>query len=440
MTAKNIKHRAKAEIIDRKRNAQLKSVLLLPVLLALYSLLINASADAKVYIDITSPGFRKVPIAVQNFVGNREVSDIIKTDLSFTGLFNCIDESAQIERPDHPFSPAGWYGIGVEFVVKGRVVMTGKSLAVTVSAYDVSEGKEVLKKEYSAPHSLLRQLSHSISNDIYMMITGHHGVFRTKIAFVGEKGGKSELYLIDWDGHSMQELGVAGSILLSPRWASDMSSLLYSAERYRQWGLYLLDMNSMKEKLIVMLRGLNIAGNFFPGNREFLFTSSKDGNPDIYVADIVSIMGRKIISSPWIDVSPTVSFDGNSIAFVSSRSGSPQIYIADRDGNDARRLTYNGSYNTSPAWSPSGDRIAFSSMIGGKNQIFLIKPDGTGLVQLTDRGNNEDPSFSPDGRYMVFTSNMDGTKGLYIMRSNGEGAMRITPRGLSASKASWSPM
>ncbi|MCL4492280.1 MAG: Tol-Pal system beta propeller repeat protein TolB [Nitrospirae bacterium] len=403
-------------------------------------LLVTSFADAKVYIDVTSPGVRKLPIAVQNFVGNKDISDIVKGDLDFTGLFTCIDEAAQVERPDQTFNPAGWMGIGVEFVVKGRVTASGKGLYVTISAYDVSDGREVLKKEYSSPPGLLRQLSHSVANDIYAALTGQQGIFRTKIAFVGEKGGKRELYLMDWDGYHTQGLNVTGSILLAPHWTSDKSKLLYSSERSRKWGLYILDMNTMKERLIVMLRGLNIAGNFFPGNKEFIFTSSKDGSPDIYIADSASIMGRKIISSPWIDVSPTVSPDGNSIAFVSNRSGGPQIYIADKNGNGIRRITFQGSYNTAPAWSPRGDRIVYTGMLGGKNQIFIVKPDGTGPAQLTDKGNNEDPCFSPDGRYIVFSSTMDGTKGLYIMRSSGEGLMRITPKGFPASRASWSPL
>jgi TolB protein len=78
-------------------------------------------------------------------------------------------------------------------------------------------------------------------------------------------------------------------------------------------------------------------------------------------------------------------------------------------------------------------------MINGKNQIVIMKLDGTGVVQLTDRGSNEEPSFSPDGRYIAFTSDRDGSKGIYLMRSNGEDQKRITPKGLKATSPGWSP-
>lgn len=395
----------------------------------------------KIYIDITSPGLKKLPVAVQRFSGNNEIRDIVKDDLTFTGLFDCLDDSAQIENPDQPFSPANWQGLGAELVVKGRVSdFTANSFLVAVSAYDVSEGREVLKKEYAATTDLARQAAHSIANDIYTVLTGQQGVFKTKVAFISDKGGRKELQVMDWDGYSMHGTGITGDILLSPHWSFDKTKFLYSAERRRQWGIYLLDMNTLKERNLLPASGLNIAGNFFPNDYEFTFTSSRDGHSGIYVADTLNVKGRKIISSPWIDVSPSVSPDGKSIVFVSNRSGSPQIYIADRFGYDIRRLTFQGSYNTSPVWSPQGDKIAYTSMIGGHNQIFIINTDGAGVAQLTDRGNNENPSFSPDGRYLAFTSTMEGPKGIYLMRTNGEGLLRITPKSIRALNPSWSPM
>lgn len=397
-------------------------------------------AEAKVYIDIERPGISTLPIAVQGFTGNSDLSDIVKNDLTATGLFTCIDEAAHIEKPDQPFSAGNWRGLGVELVVKGAFSLASPQKAVVVvSAYDVAAGSEVFKKEYSAGPDLLRPLAHAVANDIYALLTGKQGVFRTKIAFVGERGGKKELYTMDWDGYRARGLGITGGILLAPRWSSDGSALLYSAERQRQWGLFLLDMKSLKERPLALPKSLALAGNFFPGNREYVFASSRDGNTDIYRASIDSPGERKIVSSPWIDVSPAVSSDGRSIVFTSNRAGNPHIYVADSDGYGVRRVSFEGAYNTSPTWSPAGDRIAFVGRAGGKNQLFIVKPDGSGLTQLTSEGNNEDPSFSPDGRFIAFTSDRDGSKGVYLIRTNGEGALRLSPKGLKAANPGWSP-
>jgi TolB protein len=411
-------------------------------LLVLCVLFLAAPLSAeKIYIDISSPGFKKLPIAIQTFIGAREVSEIIKADLSFTGLFDCLDDAAHIERPEQSFSAMSWKGLGVEMVFKGIITASSSSsVDMTVRAFDVTDGREVMRKEYSAKRDLLRQLSHMIANDIYKLLTAQQGIFRSRIAFISEKPGLKHLYLMDWDGERMKPMGPRANIMLAPRWSPDNSKLIYSAERGRKWGIYVYDLNTGSEiNTHVPLSGVSIAGNFFPDNRRFVYSASRDGNADILIGNIGGISPRRLIATPWIDVSPSVSPDGNSILFVSNRTGAPQLYISDTQGYNARRITFEGNYNTSPAWSPAGDMIVFASMIGGRNQICIIKPDGTGFAQLTKDGNNEDPSFSPDGRFIAFSSTRDGSKGIFIMRANGEGMRRVTPRGFRSASPAWSP-
>jgi TolB protein len=396
--------------------------------------------DAKVYIDINSPAFRKVPIAVSDFSGifGRDIPEIVIGDLDFTGLFLCLDRSAFIEAPSNPFQQRNWSAIGADAVVKGTV-RSDRNLVVVVSLYDVVEGRELFRKEYQSEPSLLRPLAHTIANDIYMQFTGQKGIFRTRIAYVERKSGSDELMMSDWDGVRTYRMGVKGRVMLGPRWARDGSRLLYSSERNRQWGIYLLDFGKMSERNVFISKGTNIAGDFFPNPDEFVMSSSRDGNQDIYMFKISSSQLKRLTASRGIDVTPSISPDGRLIVFVSDRDGSPQIFTMSREGFDTRRITFSGSYNTSPVWSPKGDRIAFSGRAGGKNQIFTVNPDGSLMTQLTDKGNNEDPSFSPDGRFVAFSSDRDGEKAVYIMRANGEAQRRITPKGVKALAPRWSP-
>lgn len=414
--------------------------LLIAVLLVIFVSSVHLPAFAqKVYLDITSPGIRKLPVAIQTFSGGSEISDIVKDDLDFTGLFYIIDEKAHIEKPDHPFNQANWKGLQAEVVVKG-VVIKDQKLRAVISVYDVSDGREVLKKEYSASRALYRQFAHSIANDIFKILTGQQGIFRTRIVYIGEKSKGKEFFQMDWDGHRNYEMGVNGEILLAPRWSPDGSKLIYSKNKNRQWGIFILDIYTMKERNVLAQKGLNMTGNFLPNNREFVFVSSRDGNSDIHIGDIINMQSRRLISSPWIDVSPSASPDGKKLLFVSNRAGNPQIYISDINGSDPRKMTYEGSYNTSPVWSPKGDKIAFVSMSGGRHQIFLMNLDGSGLTQLTNSGNNEEPSFSPDGRYIAYTSDREGVKGIYIMRIDGGGQKRLTTKGFKATSPVWSPL
>ncbi len=400
-----------------------------------------SNLEAKVYIDITSPAFKKLLLGIQDFSGDlgKEIADIIRNDLEFTGLFECVDKTAYLEEPSQVFNPRNWTPLGIEAVVKGVSKIEENDLIAKISLYDVFEGNEILRKEYKAEKDLMRQLSHAVANDIYFMLTGKEGIFRTRIAFIGEEKGEKQLYLMDWDGGRISKTGLKGNVIISPRWSSDGTKIIFSAERNRQWGIFLLDFITMREKKVFFSQATNIGGDFLPNGYEFTFSSSKDGTPDLYIMNLNNNNVKKLTSFYGIEISPSVSPDGKYIAFVSDRSGSPQIYTMQMDGSDLRRITFEGSYNTSPAWSPKGDKIVFTGRIGSKNQIFIINPDGTGLTQLTTEGNNEDPSFSPDGRYITFSSDRDVIKGIYIMRANGEAQRRVTPKSLKSYSPRWSP-
>ena len=426
-------------IPHRAENIRLRAVAVSLFMFFLYAAWLSPAAEAKVYIDITSPSAKKLPIAIYDLHGpsGKEISDVIRDDLTFTGLFMYIDKSSYIEPASERFSQQNWKPLGIEAVVKGTI-REANGLTADIAVYDVFDGRTILTRQYQSTGELVRQLAHTISNDIYQAFTGLPGVFRTKIAFIAEDGGEKGIYVMDWDGQRTRKLGLKGTLVLAPRWSADGTKIIYSSERGRQWGVYLLDFVKMTEKRIVTSKGTNMAGDFFPKGDAITYSSSKDGTPDIYVMSLKDLASRKLTHTQGIEVSPAVSPDGTHIVFVSDRGGSPQIYLMRTDGSDIRRVTFDGSYNTSPSWSPSGDRIVFSCR-RGKNQICLVKPDGSALLQLTDAGNNEDPSFSPDGRYITFSSDRDRIRGIYIMRANGEAQKKISPPGLRSHGPRWSP-
>jgi TolB protein len=381
-------------------------------------------SDAKVYIDITSPAIRKIPISIKTGASSeaKEIENIIMNDLGFSGLFFFI-------APEVP---------GAEIIVQSEVSVSANEITALWSIIDMVENREVLKKRNSAPPKSIRAIAHNISNEVYKYVTEKEGVFRTKISYlVSSSQGSKDLYLMDWDGYSSTKVIPIG-LTSSHSWSYQSDFLMYSSERNRGWKIYLLDLNDFKEKLLFSSNGLNLVGNSSPQD-EIALSSSRDGNSEIYIINKNGGNLRKLTTSFGIDVSPVFSPDGSSIAFVSDRGGSPQIYIMDSNGRGIRRITFEGSYNTSPTWSPDGKWLAYAGMKDGKNQVFVIKSDGTILRQLTFNGNNESPSFSPDGIFIAFDSDRDGKRGIYIMRLNGDEQRRITPKEVKAMSPRWSP-
>jgi Tol biopolymer transport system component len=157
-------------------------------LFTIHCLLFTAS-DAKVYIDITSPGIQKLPISItaKGAPEAKEIEAIIINDLDFTGLFSFV-------APEVP---------GAEIIVQSEVSVSLNEITVLWSIIDLVENREVLKKRNTASRKSVRAIAHNISNDIYKFVTEKEGVFRTKISYlVYASPREKELRLMDWDGFS----------------------------------------------------------------------------------------------------------------------------------------------------------------------------------------------------------------------------------------------
>ena len=110
---------------------------------------------------------------------------------------------------------------------------------------------------------------------------------------------------------------------------------------------------------------------------------------------------------------PSVSPDGKLIAFAGQKNaGQPYnqeenvIWLVDAGGK-LSTLEAKPIQGRAPVWSPDGQYISFESDRGpgGQYAIFIIKRDGTGLTQVTDYALNATHGvFSPDGRHMVFAA------------------------------------
>ncbi len=413
--------------------------------IALFVLLVAIiPANARVYIDINSPALRAVPTAVYDFRGasvGKEIADVVRSDMRLSGIFEIVPKETYIESDLPAFNQSNWVPLGIDLVVKGAVLSEGDYIIVTVYLYDVVDARVVLRKQYRSKKKFIRPLGHSVANDIYKTITGQDGPFRTKIVFIGiNKKGKRHIYLMDWDGKRLKNTGISAELLTSVHWSSDGKSIVYSAIKGKQWGIYLANFRTGRETQLFRSKGTNIAGEFIPGREAFLFSSSYRGSPDIYVYNLVKRRKSRITWNRGIEVSPTVSPDGKWIAFVSNRAGTPQIYKMRLDGTGLRRISFTGGYNTSPDWSPRGDLIAYSGLVNGHHQIFIVNPDTLKAKQLTNTGNNEDPSFSPDGRFIAFVSDRNSYKAIYIIRIDGNGLKRLTGRDIQAISPDWSPV
>ena len=403
------------------------------------------SCDAeKVYVDITSPFMRKIPVAVpephveggtfEDRVAARNITRILAADLEFMGFFS-VPDPGLYRSPDMPLKdyPA-------DYVVKSRMQHRGNELVMEFRLIETATGKLAAGVKYSANMQDQRILAHRFAEKVVRAITGEGGLRLSRIGFVGTRGTNREVYSADFDGHNVRKETSLHTIVLSPRYSPDGRFIAFTSYRSGRPCLYIKDLKTGRISRSACYKGSNIAHSWHPGSRKLAITLSRDGSPDIY---LVTLSGKIIKRLTWgrsINISPSWSPDGSELVFVSDRAGVPQLYILNAGSGSVRRLIFTGVYSTDPQWSPRGDRIVFSARVNGKFQIFTVPARGGEPEQLTFSDSNENPSWSPDGRQILFTrTQANGRKCLYVMYLNGAGKRRLLEFGNSAAMGFWGP-
>ena len=339
---------------------------------------------------------------------------------------------------------ADWAQGGADALVEGVIERRGQELAVRYQVWDTAQCKRLTLGELVRPDSEQIRLAKLLADDVVGAFTGMPGVAGTEIAFISDRTGEREVYVMDADGGRPRRATSGRSIKTFPDWMPDGRAILYSSYQDRSIpGLFLTSRGDYDPGPILtrVLPGQpKYRGVFGPEGQYLAVVTSHSGTTELYRVDRTGREVKRLTRNRSIDISPTWSPDGKWLAFVSDRSGAPHLYIMDRDGGNLRRLSFTGSYNTSPAWSPDGRWIAYETRVGGQFDIWLIDPSGEVNVPLvTHPRSDESPSWSPDSRRLVFSSTRRGRADLYSVDLRGQDLRRLTKKQGENLQPDWGP-
>jgi TolB protein len=383
-------------------------------------------------IPVAIPGFQMREASVPDEGTKQEIYQVLHDDLKYSRVFNVVP--GEYYSYIQAFDPNNirfkdWASIQANILISGSVEVSAEDRVVfAVKVYDIISEKFIFGRNFGGKKEFTRLIAHRAADEM-MKYFGERPIFNSKVAFVSNRDGNYEIYMMDYDGQRVRRVTSNTDLDVLPTWSADNEKILYTTYRNNNPDLFMFHLYTGKAELIATNRA-NYAADWCRGGDKIVYTSTRSGNAEIYIKDMKTRKDKQVTFNPAIDTTPCWSPSGDEIAFTSQRSGTPQIYIMNADGTNVRRITHDGTYYDSSAWSPDGTRITYVARIENRFDIYVYNLKDNTVIKLTEQsGRNENPTWSPDGRHIIFASNRSGSYQLYTMDYDGGNLRQLTFKG-----------
>jgi len=268
------------------------------------------------------------------------------------------------------------------------------------------------------------------------------------IAFVSDRDGQSEIYLIQSDGSELINITTHNSWDSEPAWSPDGTKIAFASDRGGSDDIYVMNVDGSG----VVRLTTNAAADTHPawcsGGTKIAFRSNRDGNSEIYIMDPDGSNQTRLTNDPGADLEPVCATGRSAdalactkIAFFSDRDGDGEVWIMETDGTALMNLTNNDDFDCSPAMASQCLQYSIvTDRGGGSNDIYLIDFDGTNVTPLvTGPGDEFQSSMSPDGSRVVYDTDQNGNWDIYIVNTSGTGTNRLTIHSADDELPVWRP-
>jgi serine/threonine protein kinase len=262
------------------------------------------------------------------------------------------------------------------------------------------------------------------------------GVLDSRLAFVSDRAGNPEIYLMDEKGILTQITRSVASDA-DPAWSPEKTRVVFASDRDGDWEIYWTNADGSGLTQVTHNNASDTEPAWSAGGDYIAFTSDRDGKREIYMAGPDGI--ARVTRTPGDAESWEPAWGPNrSILFTSDRDGKRDIYRTDEAGAVVR-ITYTPSQaeSWSPAWAWSGNYLAFVSNRDGLQEIYTLSEGGiVRRISHTPQGQGSwQPTCSTSGQFIAFTSDREGRSEIYSITTDGVSQLTRSP----GDSQSWSP-
>ena len=251
----------------------------------------------------------------------------------------------------------------VEAIAPGRAKITAATQWGTEATADVFVGEELVAVSSRGGMPGIYWVKPAASPSLVPLLVDRNSNMqpalspdRTRIAFVSDRGGSLDVFVMDADGASITRVTSGAGSETEPAWTPDGARLVYT-----------LDAGA----------GTQIASVAADGTDARILTATPGGN-----------------------LSPSVSPDGRTIAFASARDGNSEIYQMAIDGSSPRRLTTTREREQLPRFFPNGDLLYAADRSRGGSAVVRHGATVAPILEMPDAVTSL--ALSRDGSRMAY--------------------------------------
>ena len=233
---------------------------------------------------------------------------------------------------------------------------------------------------------------------------GSFSVTETKMVYVGEASGSSEIVVYDRNGRVTEVPAGAGSYRILDVSPDDRTVAVAVNERFEQGDVWLVQLEGGTKSRFSFTDGGALSGAFSPDGRRFAMSSGFYGQEiAIHVRSVVSNDAQKILDTRGACVVTGWSPDGRYL-IVGTQDPRTGFDVSKIDVA-ARTMTpvvHGAGSEVAPALSPDGKWLAYVSTESGSPEVYLTAfPSGVGKWQATQDGGNA-ARWSRDGKQLFY--------------------------------------
>lgn len=418
-------------------------------------------------VDADAAGYTPISIAAPSFSGATEaeaalavkIAEVVRSDLASIGIFAAPDAaSISAFTADIGALPvwSEWSGANVGALVVGKALIgADNSLTIQFRLHDIGARKQIVGTQYRLPSAdAWRRAAHKVADDVMVALVGGKPGFDTRIAFVSDTSGGTQLGIIDQDGAQPETLLRNTAGMESPRFAPNSLGFVYSASapipgkpNQSQLTTILYDLATGSRTPLTTRAQPNPDARFTPDGASLIYSRKDGANTDIYSLSLASRSETRLTDDKAVDEQPAMSPDGALFTFVSDRGAGQGVHVGRVDGAPMRcangaeakacKLTTETGDHEGPVWSPDGKWIAYARVVGEQAAIHVVRADGSESRTLTRPGRDTldlHPAWSPEGRRIAFYRVAGSSSSVHVLAlAGGE------PRKLDAPGDSYEP-